>query len=117
MNDIVVQNREELICLLCEAAEFEHAVMATYLYAGWSLKREPDENCTPNELAAVERWRDSIRQVALEEMLHLTLVNNLLASLGAAPHLVRPTFPVPAGRFLKRVSGFNPDFSSVAKSE
>ena len=30
---IVVQDREELICLLCEAAEFEHTVMCTYLYA------------------------------------------------------------------------------------
>ncbi len=34
--DIVVQDREELLDLLCEAAEFEHTVMATYLYAGWS---------------------------------------------------------------------------------
>jgi hypothetical protein len=37
--DIVVQDREELIYLLCEAAEFEHALMCTYLYAMWSQHR------------------------------------------------------------------------------
>jgi CDGSH-type Zn-finger protein/uncharacterized Fe-S cluster protein YjdI len=96
---IVVQNREELLYLLCEAAEFEHTVMVTYLYAAWSLKRAPDASCTADELVAVERWRGALRRVALEEMLHLTLVNNLLAALGAAPRLSRPNFPVPPGRF------------------
>ena len=66
---IEIQDREELLFLLCEAAEFEHTVMCTYLYAGWTLKREPDESCTAEELEAVERWRGSLRQVALEEML------------------------------------------------
>lgn len=96
---IIVQDREELIFLLYEAAEFEHTVMCTYLYAMWSLKREVDDCCSETELAAVERWRGGLRKVALEEMLHMALVNNLLASLGAAPHLGRPPFPVPAGRF------------------
>jgi len=36
-DDIVVQDREELIYLLCEAAEFEHTVMCSYLYAQWTL--------------------------------------------------------------------------------
>ena len=98
-DEIVVQDREELIFLLSEAAEFEHTVMCTYLYAMWSLKREADDTCTAEQLEAVERWRGIIRRVALEEMLHLALVNNILASLGAAPHLGRPAFPVPAGRF------------------
>ncbi|MFT5682768.1 MAG: CDGSH-type Zn-finger protein/uncharacterized Fe-S cluster protein YjdI [Myxococcota bacterium] len=97
--DIVVQDREELLYLLCEAAEFEHTVMCTYLYAMWSLKREPDETCTAADLEVIERWRGDLRQVALEEMLHLGLVNNILAALGASPQLTRPTFPVPAGRF------------------
>lgn len=98
-DSIVVQDREELIYLLCEAAEFEHAVMCTYLYAQWSLKRATDEGVTPDELAAIERWRRSLGQVALEEMLHLSLVNNLLAAIGAAPHLWRPAFPVRPGHF------------------
>jgi CDGSH-type Zn-finger protein/uncharacterized Fe-S cluster protein YjdI len=97
--DIVVQDREELVYLLCEAAEFEHAVMCTYLYAMWSLKREEAEGVTKDELAAIERWRLSLRQVAREEMLHLALVNNMLTALGSAPHLWKPEFPVKPGRF------------------
>jgi len=97
--DIVVQDREELIFLLCEAAEFEHAVMCTYLYAMWSLKRAEGEGVTSDELAAIDRWRAQFRQVAREEMLHLALVNNILASLGAAPHLWKPEFPVRPGHF------------------
>ena len=98
-DDIIVQDREELIYLLCEAAEFEHTVMCTYLYAQWTLKRDVSEGVTPAELAAIERWRRSLAQVALEEMLHLSLVNNLLAAIGAAPHLWRPAFPVRPGHF------------------
>ena len=37
--DLAVNDREELIYLLTEAAEFEHTVMCTYLHAQWSLKR------------------------------------------------------------------------------
>lgn len=96
---IIIQDREELILLLCEAAEFEHAVMCTYLYAMWSLKRDESEGVTATELAAINTWRTSLRQVAREEMLHLCLVNNLLASLGASPHLWKPEFPVRAGHF------------------
>ena len=97
--DIIVQDREELTFLLCEAAEFEHAVMCTYLYAMWSLKRDEGEGVTRDELAAIERWRASLRQVAREEMLHLCLVNNLLSALGSAPHLWKPEFPVRPGHF------------------
>ena len=98
-DEMIIQDREELIYLLCEAAEFEHTVMCSYLYAQWTLKRGLDEGVTPTELAAIERWRRSLAQVALEEMLHLSLVNNLLVAIGAAPHLWRPAFPVRPGHF------------------
>jgi hypothetical protein len=98
-DEIVVQDREELIYLLCEAAEFEHTVMCSYLYAQWTLKRDESEGVTAAELAAIDRWRLSLAQVAREEMLHLSLVNNLLAAIGAAPHLWRPAFPVRPGHF------------------
>ncbi len=97
--EIIVQDREELIYLLCEAAEFEHSVMCSYLYAQWTLKRGTDEDVSTAELEAIGRWRRSLAQVALEEMLHLSLVNNLLAAVGAAPHLWRPAFPVRPGHF------------------
>src|SRR5450755_3457760 len=98
-DDIVIQDREELFYLLSEATEFEHSVMCTYLYAMWSLKRDLDEGITQAEQKAIEGWRRSLRQVALEEMLHLSLVNNILAATGASPHLWRPEFPVRPGRF------------------
>lgn len=98
-SEIVIQDREELIYLLCEAAEFEHTVMCSYLYAQWTLKRDSSEDVTPAEVAAIARWRRLLAQVALEEMLHLALVNNLLAAVGAAPHLWRPAFPVRPGHF------------------
>jgi CDGSH-type Zn-finger protein/uncharacterized Fe-S cluster protein YjdI len=97
--DIAVNDREELIFLLTEAAEFEHTVMCTYLYAMWSLKQEESEGITCEEKEAIGRWRNSIRSVAMEEMLHLSLVNNLMAAIGAAPHFSRPEFPVGRGNF------------------
>jgi CDGSH-type Zn-finger protein/uncharacterized Fe-S cluster protein YjdI len=96
---ISVNDREELIYLLCEAAEFEHVVMCTYLYAQWSLKKGESAGITAEEKQAIDRWRALIRSVALEEMLHLSLVNNLLAAFGAAPHLSRPDFPIRKGYF------------------
>ncbi len=97
--NLAVNDREELIYLLTEAAEFEHTVMCTYLYAQWSLKREESEGISSEEKEAIDRWRALMRSVALEEMLHLSLVNNLLAAVGAAPHLSRPDFPVRQGYF------------------
>jgi CDGSH-type Zn-finger protein/uncharacterized Fe-S cluster protein YjdI len=96
---IVIQDREELFYLLSEAAEFEHSVMCSYLYTMWTLKSDVGEGVTATELATIGAWRRSIRQVALEEMLHLALVNNILAAIGASPHLWRPEFPVQPGRF------------------
>ena len=94
-----VRDRSELVFLLREAAEFEHTVMCSYLYAMLTLKRSLDEGVTPLELEAIERWRQQFRIVAVEEMLHLTLVNNLLSALGATANFGRPDFPVGVGRF------------------
>jgi len=96
---IAVNDREELVYLLTEAAEFEHTVMCTYLYAQWSLKQDESEGITGREKQAIERWRGLLRSVALEEMLHLALVNNILAAIGSTPHLWRPGFPVARGYF------------------
>ena len=37
--------------------------------------------------------------MATQEMLHLSLVQNLLCAIGAAPHLSRPNFPQPARHY------------------
>src|ERR1700682_6274534 len=79
----VIEHREALIYMLCEAAELEHGIMCQYLFAAFSLKQRASEGLSPDELEAVTRWRRGISHVATEEMLHLALVHNLLSAVGA----------------------------------
>jgi hypothetical protein len=95
----VIEHREALIYMLCEAAELEHAIMCQYLFAAFSLKQSSDEGLTVPQLRAVERWRKTVSHIAAQEMLHLALVQNLLSAVGAAPHLERPNLPQPAGHY------------------
>jgi CDGSH-type Zn-finger protein/uncharacterized Fe-S cluster protein YjdI len=92
-------HRDQLVAMLAEAAEIEHCLMCTYLYAAFSLKQREDEGLLANELEAVQRWRGEITEVAIDEMLHLALVNNLLVAIGARPHYRRFNFPISPGLF------------------
>ncbi len=94
-----VRNRDQLIYLLTEAAEIEHCLMCCYLYAVFSFKQSTDEDLGEDELAEVARWRQDITGVAIDEMLHLALVSNLLVAVGSRPHFQRQNFPVGAGVF------------------
>ena len=93
----VIENREQLLGLLAEAAEIEHNLMCCYLYAAFSLKQGVDEGVSEAELAAIQRWRGQIFHVAVDEMAHLALVANLMAAVGGVPHFGRANFPIPAG--------------------
>src|SRR5215813_8826399 len=95
----VIEHREALIYMLCQASELEHGIMCQYLFAACSLKQRADEGLTPEQLEAVTRWRRTIAHVATEEMLHLALVQNVLSAIGAAPHLTRPNLPAPAHHY------------------
>ncbi len=95
----VIEHREALIYMLCEAAELEHAIMCQYLFAAFSLKQHAHEGLSDAEVEAVGRWRKKISHVATEEMLHLALVHNVLSAVGAAPHLGRPNMPQPANHY------------------
>ena len=95
----VIEHREALIYILCQAAELEHGIMAQYLFAAFSLKQSAAEGLTDAEAAAAQRWRKQIMHIAAQEMLHLALVQNLLSAIGAAPHLSRPNFPQPASHY------------------
>lgn len=90
---IVVEHREHLWYLLAEAAQVEHLIMCQYLYASFSLKDGPEDGLTEEQAAAVARWRELLTGIAIEEMLHLALVFNVMTSIGAAPPLSRPNFP------------------------
>lgn len=92
-------HRAQLVGMLAEAAEIEHCLMCTYLYAAFSLKQGADEGLEAEELAAVQRWRREIIAIATDEMLHLSLANNLAIALGARPHYRRFNFPIAAGLF------------------
>jgi hypothetical protein len=91
--EIVVEHREHLWYLLAEAAQVEHLIMCQYLYASFSLKAGPEDGLTAEQAAAVGRWRDVLTGIAIEEMLHLALVFNVMTAIGAAPPLSRPNFP------------------------
>lgn len=90
-------SREHLVHALYEAAELEHNLMCTYLYAAFSLKRAIDEGLTERQAQATERWRRTILRVATEEMGHLAAVWNITAALGAAPRFGRMNFPLDPG--------------------
>jgi hypothetical protein len=92
-HELVIEGREELLYLLGEAAELEHAVCCAYLYAAFTLQAEPGEGLTAAQLPIVAGWNRTINEIALQEMIHLALDNNLLAALGGAPRLGRHNLP------------------------
>jgi hypothetical protein len=96
---LVVTNREHVWWLLAEAAQLEHMIMCQYLFAEFSLKDGPGDGLTEEQGEAVSRWRKALRGIAVEEMLHMALVANVMTSIGAAPILTRPNFPQRSGYF------------------
>ena len=95
-----VDTREELLYLLTRASELEHDLACVYLYAGYSLKNHVDEGgVTPEELEIVRGWKRKLAGVAVEEMLHLAQVSNILTAVGGAPHFARSNFPLPASTY------------------
>ena len=92
-----VPTREHLLSSLYEAAELEHNLMCTYLYAAFSLKADEAEGLSAREAEAVARWHRSILDVAIDEMGHLTAVWNITAALGGSPRFGRGNFPLDPG--------------------
>jgi CDGSH-type Zn-finger protein/uncharacterized Fe-S cluster protein YjdI len=94
---IVSPSREALLGALYEAAELEHNLMCTYLYAAFSLRSAEAEGLSKTEAAAVARWRQTIIDVAIDEMGHLAAVWNITAALGGSPRFGRGNFPLDPG--------------------
>jgi hypothetical protein len=90
---IVIEDREELIFMLSEAAALEHMIMCEYLFATFSLKRDVSEGVTAAQLEAIKGWERVVSLVASQEMLHLALVSNMLTAIGSNPFLRHPNFP------------------------
>ena len=73
--------------LLTAAAEIEHALMAQYLYAGYSVRVAGDS------APKLEEIQNLLFQVAREEMGHLATVQNLLHLIGGPLNLNREHSP------------------------
>jgi hypothetical protein len=70
----------ELVRLLRDAAEVEHALMLQYLYAAFSSK--------PAYLGITD-----LTGIAIQKMQHLAAVNQLLVALGVGPTLLQEELP------------------------
>src|ERR1043165_7326659 len=101
MNDAAsaprLADREAVLHALYEAAELEHNLMCTYLYAAFSLRSGAADGLAPDEAEAVGRWRQTLFDVAIEEMAHLTAVWNITSALGGSPRVGRGNFPIDPG--------------------
>jgi hypothetical protein len=78
------------VMLLHIAAEIEHSLMVTYLYAAYSLG---GEQVPPEHRKAVTQWREIILGIAKEEMGHLMTVQNLLRCVGGPVSVDREDYP------------------------
>jgi hypothetical protein len=92
-------NRKLLVEMLQEAAQLEHSLLDSYLYAACSLKSTPQEFAKigglPNlrrgiQFERVRYWKQAILTVAHEEMLHLHYVECMLRALGERPYFGLP---------------------------
>ena len=88
-----IENRAQLIYLLTEAAELEYGIMCTYLFSAFSMKRNVKEGISAEQLPILRRWRGTIMQIAVQEMIHMSLACNILTAVGGSPHLRRPSLP------------------------
>lgn len=76
-----IDNRDDLLSYLNAAMALEHATIPPYLTAYYSIR-----SSTNSDAAHI------IRVTAVEEMLHLTLVANVLNAIGGRADLTRPGF-------------------------
>ncbi|MGW1168248.1 ferritin-like domain-containing protein [Streptomyces sp. NPDC002550] len=81
MTASTIEKRDDLISYLNAALALEHATIPPYLTAYYSIR-----STTNSDAAHI------IRVAAVEEMLHLTLVANVLNAIGGKPDLTRPGF-------------------------
>jgi hypothetical protein len=85
-----LEPRDEAALLLTVAAEVEHALMAQYLFAAYSLR---DDQLHQETQGRVRGFVKRLSQIAREEMGHLMTVQNLLHFISAPLHLHREGSP------------------------
>jgi hypothetical protein len=80
----------ELVRLLREASEIEHALLVQYLYAAFSVRPKYQRSIVGRAFPISAR---NLLGVAVQEMQHLDDVNQMLVAVGASPNLLRQDFP------------------------
>ena len=88
-----IENRAQLIYLLTEAAELEHEILCCYLFASFSMKDEVSEGVTAQQLERIGAWRDLLRGIMVQEMIHFATACNLLTAIGGPAQVRRPNLP------------------------
>ena len=88
-----IENRAQLIYLLTEAAELEHEILCCYLFASFTMKDDVSEGVTTEQLTQIREWREVLRGIAVQEMIHFATACNLLTAIGGQPQLRRPNLP------------------------
>jgi photosystem II stability/assembly factor-like uncharacterized protein len=88
-----VETRQDLLYLLAQDSEFEHSLACQYLFAAFSLKEPDDAGTSAAEARVIDRWRQTLLDLAVEKLFHLGVASNLRMALGGAPHLRRAHFP------------------------
>jgi hypothetical protein len=94
LDPVPASAEQEAVALVRIAAEVEGALVPQYLFSASSLL--PGVSARPpgfDHAIQSDDWYDAMRVLAKQEMGHLVTLQNLLLSLGAAPHLDRENFP------------------------
>jgi hypothetical protein len=84
----------ELVRLLRNAAEIEHAALLQFSYSAFSLKGGYESVSGYNSKDAI-----SLLVIAIDRMKRLGVLNRMLATIGAPPHLAPPRFPFRTGAY------------------
>src|SRR5262245_45881914 len=87
------KDKPTLAAYIKEAALLEQQFMCQYLYAAFSLKKQPDATCSPAQTEVVRRWASQIYMIARQEMEHLSIANSLLTAIGELPWFGHANFP------------------------
>ena len=81
-----LENKEELVAYLYEAQRVENAILAQYLFAAMTIRRDW-EKLSSAQAEFLRESRELLYTIAREEMFHLGWVCNALLGLGLCPNL------------------------------
>jgi hypothetical protein len=92
---IIPYQTAPLFDLLQQALMLEMATIPTYLTAMWSIRTDkfPMFGLSEAQEAAMSAYK-AIHRVVVEEMLHATLVGNIISALGKTPRAYQPNMQV-----------------------